>query len=664
MPGNSFWKKGALLNTNSNISVFYEKMYKIRRFEETLLELFKGNNLKGTTHTSIGQEADAVAVMNHITKNDFVFSNHRCHGHFIAYSDDMKILLAEIMGKKSGMCKGRGGSQHICYHHFYTNGVQGGIVPNATGLALANKIKGDTSSIVVVFLGDGTLGQGVVYESFNMAALYNIPVLYVIEDNGYAMSTRTQDGVAGSIAARAQSFGIQVGEITSNSVTVLDNSMHEAFQYVRNERKPFCQIIHTYRLGPHSKGDDFRDRNEIAEWEKKDPLKIAEITLESSIVKEIQRKVEFELKEAISYAKQEEIDNSKEIFNESWNESKIESLINNKEIRCVESLNAGLDHSMKRHENIILLGEDIKDPYGGAFKVTKGLTSKYPERIINTPISEAGFLGLGIGLAMGGMKPVVEIMFGDFITLGFDQLLNHACKFHWMYAGQINIPLLIRIPMGGGRGYGATHSQSLEKYLVGIPNLRVLALSKIHDAGKMIYEILNTINSPTILIENKKMYGEKLFLSNNEKINMFYLEEKGRTFPVYKMSLDKNATADAVIITYGNNVDMAMEASKELMIEYELTVDIIVHTSISPLDISAMVEYIGNCKNIISLEEGTLRNGWGAEVISLCAEKLSNRKYSRIAAKDCVIPSGIELEKEMLPDKNEIVNRIRRMINE
>jgi len=639
-------------------------MYKIRRFEETLLELFSENKLKGTTHTSIGQEADAVAVMNHIREEDFVFSNHRCHGHFIAYSDNMKILLAEIMGKNSGMCKGRGGSQHICYKHFYTNGVQGGIVPDATGLALANKIKGNHSSVVVVFLGDGTLGQGVVYESFNMAALYNIPVLYVIEDNGYAMTTKTQDGVAGSIAARAQSFGIQVGEITSNDVTVLDNSMHEAFQYIRNERKPFCQIFHTYRLGPHSKGDDFRNSHEIAEWGKKDPLKIMEEKLDSSTVHEIRREVESELKEAISYATQGENDFSEEIYKENWNESEIESLINSEKIRCVESLNAGLERSMNKHENIILLGEDIKDPYGGAFKVTKGLTSKFPERIINTPISEAGFLGLGIGLAMGGMKPVVEIMFGDFITLGFDQLLNHACKFHWMYAGQINIPLLIRIPMGGGRGYGATHSQSLEKFLVGIPNLRVLALSKIHDAGKMIFEILNTINSPTVLIENKKMYGEKLYLRENEKINLFYIEENGRSFPVYNLSLDKNENADAVIITYGNNTDIAMEASKELMIEYELTVNIIVHTSISPLNVPAMLEYIGNCKNIVSLEEGTLRNGWGAEVISLCAEKLSNRKYCRIAAKDCVIPSGIELESKMLPDKNKIVNEIRRMINE
>ena len=228
----------------NDLDELYKKMYKIRRFEETLLELYSENKLKGTTHTSIGQEA--VAVMNYI-EEDYVFSNHRCHGHFIAYSDNIKILLSEIMGKQTGMCKGRGGSQHICYQHFYSNGVQGGgIVPNATGMALANKMNGNSTSVVVVFLGDGTLGQGVVYESFNLASLFDAPVLYIVEDNGYAMTMRTQDGVSGSITARSEAFGIKTREVTSNDIMVLNQVMNEAFSYVRETGKPFCQVIHTY----------------------------------------------------------------------------------------------------------------------------------------------------------------------------------------------------------------------------------------------------------------------------------------------------------------------------------------------------------------------------------------------------------------------------------
>ncbi len=648
---------------HNNINIFFKHMYRIRRFEETLLELFSENQLKGTTHTCIGQEADAVAVMNHVLDEDYVFSNHRCHGHFIAYSGDMRILFSEIMGKKSGMCKGRGGSQHICYRHFYTNGVQGGIVPNATGLALANKRKGADTSVVVVFLGDGTLGQGVVYESFNLAVLYDIPILYIIEDNGYAMSTRMQEGVAGSIPARAASFGIKTDEVTSNDVLILNQSLQRAFKYVRTARKPFCQVIHTYRLGPHSKGDDFRNHDEIIEWSKKDPLKIAGKKLNAEMLHQIKKEVEEELREAVTQARNDTADLSQDIYVEKWEDGPSDSLLNHDNMRCVESLNTGLHNAMKHSERIVLLGEDIRDPYGGAFKVTKGLTKEFSDRVINTPISEAGFTGMAVGLAMGGMKPVVEVMFGDFVTLCFDQLLNHAAKFNWMYAGQIQVPLMLRLPMGGGRGYGATHSQSLEKYFMGIPNLRIMALSRIHNAGQLLFRILKNMNSPTILIENKKMYGEKLYVEENEKINMFYVTEKGGAFPVYNLTLDREESADAVVITYGGSVEAAMDASRELMIKDELLVNIIVHTQISPVHMEVMLEYIGECTNILTLEEGTLRNGWGAEVIAGLAERMAGRKYARIAALDCVIPCGEELERNVLPGKDNIMKEVRRVVN-
>lgn len=647
-----------------NINGFYTEMYRIRCFEETLLELFSANQLKGTTHTCIGQEANAVAVMNHIRNEDYVFSNHRCHGHFIAYSGNVKILLSEIMGKQDGMCRGRGGSQHICYQHFYTNGVQGGIVPNATGLAFSNKLKGDCTSVVVVFLGDGTLGQGVVYESFNLAALYEVPILYVIEDNGYAMSTKVQDGMAGSMLARVDAFGIKTEEITSNDVIVLNQAMQRAFEYVRTARKPFCQIMHTYRLGPHSKGDDFRDSDEIQAWSQNDPLKIAETKIDSYTINKIKEKVEAEIREAVLTAESEMTDMSKDIYEERWDDERSESLLNHENIRCTESLNLGLRNSMRKSNDIVLLGEDIRDPYGGAFKVTKGLTAEFADRIFNTPISEAGFTGMAVGLAMGGMKPVVEIMFGDFATLCFDQLLNHAVKFNWMYAGQINVPVLIRMPMGGGRGYGATHSQSLEKYLAGMPNLRVLALSRIHDAGLLVSNILEKIKLPTVLIENKKLYGEKLYVEDNGKIDIFHVTEAGGAFPVYKLTIDKEEIADVVIVTYGGSTEIALEAAKELMIRDELLVNIIVHTQISPVDTQTMIKYIGDCVNIVALEEGTLRNGWGAEIIAKLAETLKGRKYARIAALDCVIPCGEELERNVLPGKNRVLEEIRRIVNE
>ena len=648
--------------SNNKSLEFYKKMYKIRRFEESLLELFSENLLHGTTHTSIGQEADAVSVLNHVKEEDFVFSSHRCHGEFIAYSDDMKILMAEIMGKETGICKGRGGSQHICYKHFYTNGVQGGIVPNATGIAYAEKFKKENSDAVVVcFLGDGTLGQGVVYESFNMASLYEIPVLYIIEDNAYAMTTKTSEGVAGSIIERPKSFGIEASEITSTDVEELDAELDKAFDYVRKNRKPYCQVIHTYRLGPHSKSDDNRDPAEIAEHKRRDPVLLQEAKLEKSDVEKVKAEVEAELKDAIAYAQAQKIDDTPDLFREITTiEKSTESMLNHKKQRCLDGVNAGLDKALNDMEEVILLGEDMRDPYGGAFKATKGLSLKYSDRVINTPISEAGFIGMSVGLAMNGMKPVSEMMFGDFVSLGIDQLLNHATKYNWMYAGQVKVPMLVRIPSGGGRGYGATHSQSLEKFLIGIPNLRVLAVSRLVDSEKLIYNTIRDLSSPTVLIENKKMYGEKLYVEENGKIDLFNVEESNTKYPTYKLSLTKD-DADAVIITYGAMTDIAMEVAKKLLMDEEKVVDVIVNTSLNPIDTDSIVKYVGNTKKILVLEEGTERAGWGAEVIADLSDKLLDRNYARVAALNSVIPCCGELEKQMLPSEEKVIEALNKL---
>lgn len=655
-----------------DIEQLYEKMYKIRCFEEHLLKLFSENKLKGTTHTSIGQEADAVAVMNFVTEDDYVFSNHRCHGQFIAYSDDAKVLYSEIMGKATGMCRGRGGSQHICYKNFRSNGVQGGIVPNATGVALAKKLSSQNGindvGIAVVFLGDGTLGQGVVYESMNMASLYELPVLYIVEDNGYAMTTKTSEGVAGDIIDRAKAFGIMSSEISSNNILELLPELENAFNYVRTEKKPFFQVIHTYRLGPHSKGDDFRDESEKEYWKKQDPILLIESQLDKTILERIQRKVIQEIDEAIKYAEEQKIDDDIDVYKECWeidkNVNSHESLLNYVEnVRCVAAINDGLKISMAEDGKVFIIGEDIRDPYGGAFKVTKGLSALYSYRIINTPISEAGFIGICVGAAMAGYKPIADLMFGDFISLGFDQLLNHATKYSWMYADQVKIPVLLRAPMGAGRGYGATHSQSLEKYLIGMPNLRVLAMSRLIDGSKLLRRILKNIDSPTVLIENKKMYGEKLFVYKDNKIEGFKVEESNTAYPVYKLSLVDDV-ADFCVVTYGAMADLAMDVAKKMMMEEEVNVNVIVNTSLSPLEVNTIVKYVGNTDVVITLEEGTKREGWGAEVIATLSEAGIKAKYARVAAKDCVIPCGSELERNMLPGEQLLINTLRRMLNE
>jgi TPP-dependent pyruvate/acetoin dehydrogenase alpha subunit len=253
---------------------FYWQMALIRTFEARLLDLFKENQIFGTTHTSIGQEADAVAVVGALDRErDTIWSNHRCHGHFLAYCGQLAGLAAEILGRDGGVCRGRGGSQHLSYHHFHSSGVQGGLVPLALGTAMADR---DDGAISTVFLGDGTMGEGVVYEGLNLASLWSLPVLFVVEDNGIAQTTPKAQGVSGEIADRAKPFGIRSFHIEDTDALALHEIAREAVGYVRSEGRPAWLHIQTVRLGPHSKGDDTRSEDELAEHRKRDPMRVLE----------------------------------------------------------------------------------------------------------------------------------------------------------------------------------------------------------------------------------------------------------------------------------------------------------------------------------------------------------------------------------------------------
>jgi TPP-dependent pyruvate/acetoin dehydrogenase alpha subunit len=249
----------------------YATMLLIRRFEERLLAEFTAGKLFGTTHTYIGQEADAAGIFSATHPDDVAFSNHRCHGHFLAYGGDPYPLAAELMGKASGLVGGRGGSQHIHWRNFYSNGVQGGIVPVATGMALAEKAR-QTNQIVLAFTGDGTLGEGVFYESLNIAALWSLPILFVVENNRYAQTTPIELGVAGSIPGRFAAFDIRTWERETTDVLEVQSAAAEAVEFVRAKTKPAGLILHTYRFAAHSKGDDVRDPAEIESYKERDPL--------------------------------------------------------------------------------------------------------------------------------------------------------------------------------------------------------------------------------------------------------------------------------------------------------------------------------------------------------------------------------------------------------
>jgi 2-oxoisovalerate dehydrogenase E1 component len=276
-------------------------MLRIRRFEEAILEAFPRGLIFGTTHTYIGQEANAVGVLSQRQNEDIVISNHRCHGHFLASGGSMSALAAEMMGRSTGVCAGRGGSQHLHWDNFFSSGILGGTLPLAVGMAFAQKAQ-QSGQIVFAFTGDGALGEGVVYESLNMASLWTCPVLFVLENNRYAQTTPVEVNLAGGIGERFRSFGIPTDEQDTTDVAKIEACARSAVDHVRNGKGPYALIIHTYRFAPHSRGDDMRDPAEIERFRQRDPLKIQATSLKKSVLAQLDVEVRTEVEDAFNQA--------------------------------------------------------------------------------------------------------------------------------------------------------------------------------------------------------------------------------------------------------------------------------------------------------------------------------------------------------------------------
>jgi len=281
---------------------FYRMLYRIRLFEETVLDNFHRGIFLGTTHTYLGQEAVAVGVLSPIQEIDIVFSNHRCHGHFLAYGGDPRSLFAELLGRSTGVCGGRGGSQHLQWKNFYSNGVQGGILPIATGMALAEKNK-QSDAVTIAFLGDGTLGEGIIYEAFNMASLWKAPILFVLENNHIAQTTAIEQSVAGDIKTRFKAFGIPSHQLDSSDVLEIHAIADKLISTIRTKRSPSALILNTHRFGPHSKGDDTRDPKLIDQLRYLyDPIKIHGMRLNQAEKIALDAEVENEITAAFEIA--------------------------------------------------------------------------------------------------------------------------------------------------------------------------------------------------------------------------------------------------------------------------------------------------------------------------------------------------------------------------
>jgi len=639
----------------------------IRATEMHLLKLFSDGKLAGTTHTSVGQEICAAALHPLLDPDrDAFFSTHRCHGHFLAYTDSVEGLLAEVLGREGGVCNGRGGSQHLCSGRFFSNGIVGGGVPIATGYAYRTKLEGK-GGIVVAQIGDGALGQGVVYEALNLAAITSAPLLLLVEYNGYAQSTDTSLTTMGDPETRVTGFGVECDRRPANDPEKLYTHLQEVVERVRGGR-PFVQILDTFRLMAHSKGDDNRAPELLAEaWDKdyfakllangdKQATAIWEEAQEEveRISAELLEKPVVGLSGATAYGALTEpiFANSRELLAKDGSR------------RINEQLSQALAHAMAEDFSVFVLGEDIVDPYGGAFKVTKGLSSRWPDRVFSTPISEAGIVGFANGFALHGGRPVVEIMFGDFVTLAMDQLINHASKFNYMYANQVEMALTVRLVSGGYRGYGATHSQSMETYFCKTPGLKVVALSQRHDPESFLSKVVLQEHSPTIFVENKLLYSKMPVLE--PPVGFAFVEtepESSQTYPPLQYRTSPTR-ADLTVVCYGGLTSIAEEAMHDLIIEDEIDIDYLVLTMLHPLQVGEIAESVKRSKRLLTIEEGPSGFGLGAEIVASVAAQCEGAawKSRRVGAVEIPIPSSPQQEREALPSVEAILAAARSML--
>ena len=333
----------------------------------------------------------------------------------------------------------------------------------------------------------------------------------------------------------------------------------------------------------------------------------------------------------------------------------------------LDSLNAGLHAAFAADEQVLLLGEDVLDPYGGAFKLTRGLSTQFPDRVIPTPISEAGITGVGIGLALGGYRPVVEIMFGDFLTLAMDQLINAAGKFGWMYNPPVQVPLVLRTPMGGRRGYGPTHSQTLEKHLLGAPGLTVLAPfhlagdSTLGEPGRLLRDTILQTAHPVVFIENKLQY--LLPLLDEEALADLLLETTDNpAAPTYRLRMRGAPQPQLTLAAYGYMAELCRQALLQLAYEDEIFVELIVLTQLAPFNLSAVLDSASRSRRLLTVEEGGRSLGWGAEVLAQAAETIPGLEVGRLAALDLPVPASPALEVQVLPGVAQIIQAIKKMV--
>jgi 2-oxoisovalerate dehydrogenase E1 component len=649
------------------LEALYRTMLRIRRFDEGVIELFKEGLVKGTAHSYVGQEAVAAGACATLTKDDFVVSHHRGHGHCIAKGASLAKMMAELMGRVTGYCKGLGGSMHIAdldLNILGANGIVGAGIGIGTGAALSNKMRGN-GAVGVAFFGDGATNEGIFHECLNIGSLWKLPVVYLCENNQYGLSTSIKDSTAiDRVSKRSESYSMPGVTVDGNDVLAVHAAVQVAVARARKGEGPTLIEAITYRYGDHSMRANlpsYRTDAELAEWRKRDSIARFEDLLQSEhgfkpkTFERIRADVEAELAAAREFAiaspepTLQDLENAVYAPHYTPSEPKPTAA---RELSFAEAIREAIGQEMERDSRVFVLGEDV-GKIGGIFAATRGLIEKFgPERLRDTPISEAAIAACAVGSAITGMRPIAEVQIFDFITHMMDMIVNQSAKFRFMLGGKPTVPLVIRGPQGGGIRLAAQHSQSLEAWFTHVPGLVVLAPSSPYEAKGLLTSAIREDN-PVIFLEHKMLYVGKKALVPQEPY----------AIPIGK-AVVKRPGRDVTLVATLAMVETALQAATRLEDE-GIDVEVIDPRTLRPLDEDAIINSVKKTSRLVIAHEGWKRWGFGAEVAAMVAEKAIDwldAPILRVGARDTPMPYNDKLERLVIPSADDIVEAIKTVV--
>ena len=638
----------------------HRRMLLIRGFEQRVAALYRDGEVPGFVHLSIGQEAAAVGACWPLRPSDVVTSTHRGHGHCLAKGLDPLGMFAELMGRDGGTNRGRGGSMHIAdptIGIFGANGIVAAGLPIAVGAAAAAQLR-DDGNVAVAFFGDGAPAQGAFHEALNLASVWRLPVVFFCENNGYAEFSPVSTQHATTLDRRAAGYGLEHVAVDGNDVVATAEAMAEVVGRVRAGGGPVVVEATTYRWHGHYEGDPqrYRTPEEVREWEGRDPLVVHERRLrEAGVGDDDLKALETSVTEALDAA----VEAARALAPPAV--SSLHDFVvrarpevpeppappeDAEVFRMMDAVHDALEVELASDERVFVAGIDVGEG-GNVFGLTRGLRDRFGDRVRDTPICETAVVGLGVGAAMAGMRPVVEVMYLDFLGVCFDQLLNQAAKLPFMTGGAAEMALTVRTQFGAGRSSGSQHSQSLEALLAHVPGLTVVMPSTPADTYGLLRSAIQDPN-PVVFIENRLLYGMR-----GPRPPADHLVPIGRSKVV-------RPGTDVTVISVSRMVHEALAAAESV----EASVEVIDLRTVAPLDMEPVLASVRKTGRLLIAHEAVVPFGIGAEIAATVAREAFwdlDAPIERVGAAATPAPYAPELEAAWLPDRAVIAAAIERL---